>query len=65
MSDADRARTYARMYVQLTEALAKEGVAEETAREEARFTATTWLLSPEDNEAGEVKACPLCGRGGT
>lgn len=64
MSDADRARTYARMYVQLTEALIAEGVEEDTAREEARFTATTWLLNPEE-EAVSMEKCPLCGRGGT
>lgn len=49
---------FARAYVEMTEALLREGVNEDIAREEARMTATTILFSERRNNA---PPCPLCG----
>lgn len=62
-----RVTKFAREYVQLVEALKREGVPEDVAREEARIAATTWLF----DDLGEAPAtydpalgpCPTCGRG--
>lgn len=69
-SIAAQAREFARLYVQITEALQSEGVPEALAREEARSAATSWLItvSTESNEAPATYdpaqgPCPTCGRG--
>lgn len=55
-----RAREFARQYVALVNALTKEGVPEEAARDDARVTALTLMF--EDDEAGATgPPCPLCG----
>lgn len=56
-----RAKEFARQYVVLVEALTKQGVPEDAAREEARVTALTLMF--EDAAAGAGgPPCPLCGR---
>ena len=59
----ERVVDFARHYVQMVEALLREGVPEATAREEARMAATTLLVSgsPMPGGGGET-VCPLCGR---
>ncbi len=61
---SERAIQFAKEYVELVEALKREGVPEDIARNEARLAATTWLI--EDEEALYDPAagpCPTCGRG--
>lgn len=59
---------FARSYVNLVEALQREGVVEEVAREEARYAAFS-LLQAQDEGSAAVKydpvlgPCPTCGRG--
>lgn len=48
---------FARRYVDLTEALQREGVPEAIARDEARLAASLVFLNPPDGHG-----CPLCGR---
>ena len=63
---ADQAVAFARAYVAFTEALLREGVTEETAREEARMAA---LVQAQMDEPGTPTyephrgSCPTCGRG--
>lgn len=61
---AERAVRFAKEYVELVEALKREGVPEEIARNEARIAATSWLVEEiepyYDPAAGP---CPTCGRG--
>lgn len=66
MDIGERYQQFARDYVQLTDALRREGVPEDVARQEARLTATTMLM----NDLAEFPAydpaegpCPACGRG--
>lgn len=58
VSKAD-ARSFARRYVELTDALVHEGVPEDVARNEARMAAITLLLEL-DGVGGDL--CPMCGR---
>lgn len=67
MEAAKQAKVYAKLYVELNDALQAEGVPEGTAREEARWAATSWLLSGEEEYeapigSSEGKRCPLCGK---
>lgn len=61
---SERVVKFAREYVELVEALIREGVPEEMARNEARIAATSWLIETDepcyDPAAGP---CPTCGRG--
>lgn len=65
-TEAERARAFARSYVNLVEALMREGVTEETARNEARMVATTELhmqdIDPRTYDPARGP-CPTCGRG--
>lgn len=54
------ALAFAQCYVQLVDALTKEGVVETLARQEARAAATMMILDMLEMEEGD--ACPLCGR---
>lgn len=51
-----RVKVFAQKYVALTDALMREGVPEEVAREEARLAALSWMYN---EPTGPV--CPLCG----
>ena len=63
----ERVTLFAREYVQLVEALVREGVPEGQARIEARIAATSWLWSDQDLEEPKydpaLGPCPTCGRG--
>jgi hypothetical protein len=52
-----QATEFAKRYVPLVEALRREGVPEDKAREEARITALTLMFEQEEGEE-----CPLCGQ---
>lgn len=52
------AQTFAKRYVELTEALMHEGVVEEIAREEARMAAMVLLYEGAGDSGG---TCPTCG----
>lgn len=54
------ALAWARAYVALKEALVKQGVLEEEARDEARAAANMAAFYDEAYEEGEL--CPLCGK---
>lgn len=59
-----RVTAFAREYVELVEALAREGVPEDVARNEARIAATSWLMDVAEETYDPAKGpCPLCGRG--
>lgn len=57
--EADKARDFAKTYVNLVEALLQQGVDEDTARSEARITALT-ILGVADAVQPSA-ACPVCG----
>lgn len=60
---AECSEAWAEAYVRLTEALLKQGVPEDLARDEARNAATFAALYRENEEEGDVgEVCPLCGR---
>jgi hypothetical protein len=61
----DRYVRFAQSYVQLTQALQRQGVPESTAREEARWAATSMLISetPDGTYDPAKGQCPTCGRG--
>jgi hypothetical protein len=52
-----QALEFARQYVALVDALMKQGVAEETAREEARMAALLLIFQKDNSTTG---TCPLC-----
>lgn len=57
---------FAKEYVQIVEALMREGVPETVAREEARIAATSWLFGETDESQPYDPAkgpCPTCGKG--
>jgi siroheme synthase len=54
------ALAWARAYVALKDALVRQGVLEEEAREEARSAAN--MAAMYDGEPIEGEPCPLCGR---
>lgn len=58
--EAEKARDFARNYVMLVESLIKEGVAEETARNEAHMASMTILGWMDEEKEGTP--CPLCGK---
>ena len=61
---AANAKLWARTFVALTDALLKEGMPEERARDEARGAANfATCISYEESLEG-VEPCLLCGRGG-
>ncbi len=64
--EAEKVRAFARNYVNLVEALQREGVEEECAREEARLAALMLLQQADDAEKTYDPSrgrCPTCGRG--
>jgi len=58
---ATAAITFAKTYTQLVEALMREGVEEETAREEAHLAAVE-LMHIGDYRPETGEPCPACGR---
>ncbi len=56
-SEAEKAKSFAKQYVVLVDALVKEGVAPKNARDEA-FRASMTLLMHED---AEKRVCSVCG----
>lgn len=60
--EAEKARAFARNYVNFVEALLQVGVTDEQAREEARLAALT-LLQQADADDKQKGSCPMCGRG--
>jgi len=54
---------FAREYVQLVEALKREGVPEDVARVEARMAATMWLMDEQSEYDPAFGPCPTCKRG--
>ncbi len=67
LSAAEDAREFARAYVRLTEALQREGVPPETAREEARLAAFSESMERMDQAVQTYDPakgpCPVCERG--
>lgn len=64
--EALKARAFAKAYVELVEALQREGVPLENAREEARMAALVWLQDADEAVAVYDPArgpCPTCGNG--
>lgn len=63
----ERVVKFAKEYVQLAEALQREGVPEDVAREEARIAATSLLMEQQAHEREAydpaLGPCPTCGRG--
>lgn len=67
LTEAEKARSFAKMYVNIVEAMLQQGVEPDTAREEARIAA---MSSLQFADMIEVKTydpargpCPTCGRG--
>jgi hypothetical protein len=62
--DAQRAIAFAKAYVHLVEALTREGVLEETARDEARMAAMAYLMNLDEDfyDPALGGICPTCGR---
>ncbi len=58
MTERAQAQSFAKRYVEITEALLHEGVPEETAREEARMAAMVLLYEGMGEHGG---SCPTCG----
>jgi hypothetical protein len=68
LSEGEKARNFARLYVNLVEALQQAGVTEEIAREEARLAALMTLQAEDFEEETQeyqphLGPCPSCGRG--
>lgn len=59
----EAAREFAARYVELVDALKKQGLPDAVAREEARMAATLIFLVPEHVAKGEP--CPVCGKRGS
>ncbi len=57
---AEDALKFAKQYVALVDALMKEGVQEQKAREEARTTSLIMMFEDGVDEEGAL--CPLCGQ---
>lgn len=62
LSEAERAREFAKAYVALVEALQQQGVPIEDARSEARITALIHMRIVDSEESTTDENCPLCGR---
>lgn len=61
---SERVTAFAKEYVELVEALVRQGVPENIARAEARIAATSWLMDVVEEMYDPAKGpCPLCGRG--
>lgn len=62
--DSQKAIAFAKAYVHLVEALMREGVIEETARDEARMAAMASLMNWDDEAEYDPSQgpCPTCGR---